>query len=172
MDQELTIALIQGAVTIIVGLMTAAATYIGVRFQIKKNEVAFERKREKEDAERKLLEQEDIDFRKKIIERFIDQEIKVNFREMKNDSFEKQVIYGNLDYASYSGNFSDRHFNFNEFEKVKYDLIKYKDEKLIEVIEIYDAFRLIVNYSGFVRRMNRDEFRRFRKGYQHCLNRY
>ncbi|MFP5180138.1 hypothetical protein PQS33_03635 [Bacillus altitudinis] len=172
MEQELKIAIIQGVVTIIVGLMTAVATYIGVRVQIKKNEVAFEKKREEDEKVHRLLELEAINFRKKIIERFIDQEIKVNFMEMRNEYFEKQLLHGNSDHTSHSGNIHEAHLDFTEFEKAKYELIKYNDETLIEVIEIYDAFRLIVNHYGWVKGMNSDEFRRFKKGYQHCLNRY
>lgn len=43
MSQEIIIAVIGGVVTIIVGLITAGATYLGVRIQINKNEETLEK---------------------------------------------------------------------------------------------------------------------------------
>ncbi|MCW4679968.1 hypothetical protein ON127_01345 [Bacillus pumilus] len=83
MSQEIIIAVIGGVVTIIVGLITAGATYLGVRIQIKKNEETLEKKRVKQEYERKQVEQESLEYQKQIIERFIEFEIHENFNKIK-----------------------------------------------------------------------------------------
>jgi len=169
MSQEIIIAVIGGVVTIIVGLITAGATYLGVRIQIKKNEEISEKKRVQQEGERKQLEQESFEYQKQIIDRFIDFEIHENFNKIKRNHM-KELISDTKNlrkqYIKHEG------LNFIEFDKNKYDLIKYKSDTINEVIEIYDAFRLLVIYDGLCENMPDDEFHRFKKGYQLCLNRF
>ncbi|MEH7738920.1 hypothetical protein QPL77_12880 [Bacillus pumilus] len=169
MSQEIIIAVIGGVVTVIVGLITAGATYFGVRIQIKKNEKTFEKKREQKENERKQIEQESLEYQKQIIERFIDFEVHDNFNNIKRNHAgimitDTENLRNQL--------FNESGLNFTEFDKNKYDLIKYKSALINEVIEIYDAFRLLIIYDGVCINMPDDEFHRFEKGYQLCLNRY
>ncbi|MGN8046051.1 hypothetical protein [Bacillus sp. 22190] len=169
MEKEVLIAVIGGGVTLLVGILAALTSYGVARIQIKKSEEAFEKKREQEIIERKQLEQVELDYRKKIIERFIDFEICKNFKSIKHQRFEDALINGNsaLDHIV----FDESHLVFTEFNEVKYDLIKYKSDKITEVVEIYDAFRVISSNTGYVARMSSDEVEILKRGYQHCLDR-
>ncbi|USD81671.1 hypothetical protein M5E02_12810 [Bacillus safensis] len=169
MEQEILLALIQGGVTVLVGGMTAIATYTAVRVQIKKNEETFQKKREQQENERKQEEQESLDYQKQIIERFIDFEIHVNFNIIKRNSSGDLITTTEKLREEY---FDPTGLGFIEFDKIKYELIKYKSDTINEVIEIYDAFRLLIIYEGSCRKMPDDEFHRFKKGYEHCLNRF
>lgn len=168
MGQEILIALIQGGVTVLVGCMTAIATYKAVRVQIKKNEETFQKKREEQENERKQEDQESLIYQKQIIERFIYFEIQFNFNKINRNHLGELIGMKLLKYNS----FKDIDFNFTEFDKNKYDLIKYKSHLINEVIEIYDAFRLLNIYQGNCRSMSEDEFKKFERGYQLCLTRF
>lgn len=168
MGKEILIALIQGGVTVLVGGMTAIATYLAVRVQIKKNEETFQKKRKQQENERKQEEQESLEYQKQIIERFIDFEIHFNFNQINKTNLGELIDIRFLRNRS----FNYTGFKFAEFDKNKYDLIKFKSNSINEVIEIYDAFRLLTIYQGECSPMPEDEFKRFKKGYQLCINRF
>ncbi|MDE0640815.1 hypothetical protein PWJ77_10055 [Bacillus sp. CNPSo 3703] len=169
MGQEIIIALIQGGVTLSVGALTAFVTYRAVRLQIKKNEETFLKKREQQEKERTKVERESHDYQKQIIERFIDFEIHDNFNIIKRN-YNRKLVFSTEKLREEE--FDPTGLDFTEFDKIKYELIKYKSDTINEVIEIYDAFRLLMIYEGLCRKMPDDEFHKFKKGYEHCLNRF
>ncbi|OYN65454.1 hypothetical protein [Bacillus safensis] len=172
MSNDIIIAIIGGAVTIIVGITTAVASYRGTirgaKIQIQKNEEELEKKRTKEKKERDKRQEEGTKYRVEIIENFIKHEIRENFLLIKNDAFENHYLNTSrsnlLTYFSFPET-----LKFSEFDKAKYELIKYESEIIREVLAIYDAFKMVTSVRGDIRKLSYDEYQMFKNGYRHCL---
>ncbi|MBU5206843.1 MULTISPECIES: hypothetical protein [Bacillus] len=161
MDNEVLIAIIGGVITLLVGVLTAVASYSGARIQIKKSEEKL-----------KKQEKEAIDFSKKIIEKFILREIEDNFYYLRGEVFELDFIVGSSNHKKAPGPMPFEHLNFTEFNKVKYELIKYQSDIITEVIDIYEAFQILKSYQGYVKAMNDNEFQKFKRGFKLCTDRF
>ncbi len=172
MSDQIIIAIIGGTVTILVGVLTAFASYKGAKMQIQKNEEELEKKRIKEKGEREKKEKIEIEYTAEIIENFISHEIKKNFKEIKSESFEENFLDNSKSHENSSVSFNESLLNFSEFEKAKYELIKYKTKRISEVLSIYDAFKIIKSCKGDIREISNVEFNKLKEGYRLCLQRF
>lgn len=173
MDKEISIAIIGGLVTIVVGLITAFASYIGAirgsKLQIEKDQQAMALQRDADRKKRQLEYNEEIRYRRELIERIISHEIKDNFLKIKSDTFEREVLYS--DNVKDVSIFFRKDFSFVEFDQAKYELIKYQSDKVSEVMLIYDAFK-IIKRREMLKNFTPDELRELRKAYLICKERY
>ncbi|MGE6525951.1 hypothetical protein [Bacillus safensis] len=176
MGNEIIIAIIGGVVTILVGLITALASYkgaiSGAKIQIQKNEEELEQKRIKEREEREKKEKKDLEYRAEIIENFIDHEIKDNFKAIRTKAFEENFLESSLSQDGSYIYFNYNFLRFSEFEKAKYELIKSKSERISEVLTIYDAFKNMVSCKGDIKKLSNGEYKKLKEGYRLCLQRF
>ncbi|MCY7771227.1 hypothetical protein MOB66_07050 [Bacillus haynesii] len=174
MDKEIMVAIIGGIVTIIVGVITAIAGYKGAikgaQLQIEKDQEKINKERDDHRRKRQAEYNQEINYRREVIERIISHEIQDNFMKIKSDFFEKEILYSGDSRSSVSYYFNTE-LRFAEFNMVKYDLIKFQSEKVSEVMDIYDAFKIIVrrkqlaNFKG-------EEIHKVKKAYLMCKENY
>ncbi|WP_144474028.1 hypothetical protein [Bacillus pumilus] len=169
MSDQIIIAIIGGTVTILVGVLTAFASFKGAKMQIQKNEEELEKKRSKEKEEQEKKEKKEIQYRAEIIENFIYNEIRENFKLIKTKAFEKDFLKSSKTQQECYVSFHD-YLSFSEFDKAKYELIKYKSEHLSKVLSIYEAFKIIKNSKGETRKLSNGEYQKLKEGYTLCLD--
>lgn len=129
--------IVSAGVGLVGAIIGGVATYFSVNKQLK-----FERERiSREENER-------LEIAIAIIKNFLLNEIKINYETLKmgDPSGELLKIYKREveNTTRGVGNFS---FRFTDFDKVKYDLIKYNVRDVLDTIEIYQTFRFIQDNS-------------------------
>lgn len=166
MSDQMIIAIMGGIVTILVGVITAFASYKGAikgaKIQIHKNEEELQRKISNEKNQREKKEKEEIKYRAEVIENFIMHEIRENFLLIKRASFENHYLNTSKSHQATSFSFPET-LRFSEFDKAKYHLIKYESENIKKVLAIYDAFKMVTIVRGDIRGLSDDEYQKFKK---------
>ncbi|MEK4632328.1 MULTISPECIES: hypothetical protein [Bacillus] len=174
MDKEIMVAIIGGIVTIIVGVITAIAGYKGgikgAQLQIEKDQEKINTERDAYRRKRQAEYNQEISYRRGVIERIISHEIQDNFMKIKSDFLEEEILYSGDSWSAISYYFNTE-LRFAEFDKVKYDLIKFQSEKVSEVMDIYDAFKIIVRRKQLVN-FKSEEIHKVRKAYLMCKKNY
>ncbi|WP_394136832.1 hypothetical protein [Cytobacillus oceanisediminis] len=162
MDKEIIVSLISNITTIIVGIITAIVAYKG----------SIRGAKEQIEHERQLLNattEEQKVFAQMAIERFISNEIKMNFKQIFSKNLANSLNTLNQPFDSYIN--TAKSFSFEEFNKVKYELIKTKSNSIEKIIKIYDMFYLIERKND-ISRYTHEEFKLLKEAYSICLLEY
>lgn len=107
-------------------------------------------------------------FAKAAIEKFVIHEVKKNFALINNET-----VRGNLEVykESFQLGYGKKPFDYNEFNQVKYDLIKFESNIIDEIINIYDVFYLIDRKQD-IKEFTQEEYNNFKEVFEICLNKY
>ncbi|PHF64726.1 hypothetical protein [Priestia aryabhattai] len=165
MNVELLNAILTNGVALVVGATGAVVAYKG---SVKGSMLQIEAERQKmiaEDDEKKKMYKE-------AIEKFLSNEIKTNFRILNpngvnymldrlKDGRPTQFIF----------NRPSNGYLFNEYNNLKYELIKVGGEEAKETMAIYEIFYL-VNRKKDMGDFTQEEYNQFKKGYNLCLKKY
>lgn len=140
------------AVSALIGIL---GTFYGAIYGGKKTLEAVEKQIIKQDEDNKFKEEENKKMLIRIITKFLKEEIIDNKNEINKTS-----IYGSLNKGfkvSLTYNLKQK-IKFDSYERIKYDLIKYTDVKLVEdVIDTYELLYLLVRYSD-LNQLNEKEY--------------
>ncbi|MDN4074319.1 hypothetical protein [Fictibacillus terranigra] len=154
MDIDLLNNIITNVVTLAVGTVGAI---VGYKAAIKgaKMQIENEHKKLQEAVE------EQAEFTKSAIENFIRTEIDHNFSQIKFDEFKYQLQENEAPFPYYFHN-SEIDFTYEEFNSLKYEIIKFESPQAKELISIYDMFRLIERKQDveFFTQLQYDEFKK------------
>jgi hypothetical protein len=162
LNDEIIVGLISNVTTILVGILTAVVAY---KASVKGAKVQIEH-------ERQLIEEtlrEQTEFATLAIERFISNEIKKNFKAIYSASFANSLVQLNEPFQSYLGKREE--FSYEEFNKVKYELIKSKSTSIDNLIKIYDMF-LLIDRKNDISQYTQNEYNLLKETYIMCLNEY
>lgn len=162
MSTDVIVALISNGTTILVGVLAA---FVGYKASVKGAKIQIEHERES------LLEanEEHREFTKAAIETFVNNEIKKNFKEIYSEEIGNSLR--DLDTPFRKTLNSHGRFSFNEFNNVKYELIKTKSDSISKILKIYEMFTLIEREIE-IHNYTQKEYDLVREAYQICLNEY
>lgn len=161
MNTDVTVAMISGATTIVVGVLTAFVAYKGsVKGATEQIEHA------QENLNKEIARQNK--FATAAIEKFVIHEVKKNFSRINNDTMK-----GNLKKFEqpFQHLYGDPSFDYSEFNRVKYDLIKFESDIVDEIINIYDVFYLIERKQD-INKFTQNEYDSFKITFNMCLKKY
>ena len=162
MSSDIIVAIISGAVTIIVGFAGGWFGYLG----------SIKGATKQIQHERDLIlvgDRKQQDFAVSVIKSFLVEEIRTNFTSLigrangLTDRLRENDKPFDQDLVTY--------FSFDEFEKGKYELIKSNDILVREIIDIYKTFK-ILHRVGNVKELNVNEYKDFQRVYRICLEKY
>ncbi|PGT75532.1 hypothetical protein [Priestia megaterium] len=169
--------------TIATNVVTAAVAYFGTikgsKLQIKSQQVTTQQQIDS-DRQTAMLqlqnEQQNLDdaiskqneFTRKAIKNFISHEIKSNLTELIKSGDTLKMITRNDFPFHYTVNPS---FKYDEYNNLKYELIKFESEEAEEIIGIYDMFQIIDRKRNF-HDFNQFEYDRFKKYFDVCNSKY
>lgn len=123
-------AIISGVIGLIGAIVGGVATYLSVNKQLK-----FEREKISNE------EKERLNIALTIIKIFLIKEIKGNYNILKGTEINKILKREINSTEFYSiGNFT---FCYNDFDRIKYDIIKYNVQEIHDTINIYQMFNFI-----------------------------
>lgn len=163
MSENICIALISSITTICVGVLTAVVAYKssvrGATIQINHANDKLKTEMEKQN-----------NFAKSAVEKFITHEIKMNFAKISSKS--RQDVIDSLKVSDKPFKHSyGKKFDYTEYDRLKYDLIKYNSEIIDEVMSIYEIFFLLDLKEDFIN-FTQEEFDNFKKVYLMALEKY
>jgi hypothetical protein len=161
MSDEIIIAIISGVITILVGILTA---YVAYRGSVQGARIQIEH--EKANLQEEINEQRI--FANSVIERFVIHELKKNFKVINSDYMRSYIP---VNPTPFQHGFRDSDFIFKEFDRVKFDLIKYESELVKEIIEIYDVFYLLARKEDIMH-FSQNEYDNFKRIFDICLTKY
>lgn len=160
MSSDIVVEIISGLVTLAVGAIGGYFAYKGsIEGAIKQIEHERNLAVEKDKEQR--------EFAINIINSFIADEIKTNFAYYKKDGLLEKLKKENAPFHDYING----KFNSVEFDKVKYELLKYSGEAVQEVNDIYKMFKVLSNKDN-VNKLKPDEYQEFKRVYNICLEKY
>ncbi|MES9757735.1 hypothetical protein ABWK29_14805 [Priestia megaterium] len=172
MDASIVNNIITSGVTVGVGILTAVVAYIGT---IKGSKLQIEAQQEtmktQLQEERMKLEEERVrqaEFTKKAIERFLSYEIKNNFKLLNEGRYLNQFVYTQTVPTGY---FNDNKYSYEEYNKLKYDLIKFESSEVQEILDVYNMFYTIERKQT-IGNFTENEYADFLHGLQICLAKY
>lgn len=111
-----------------------------------------------------------VEFSKNIINTYLIHEIKYNFNNVLGS---KNLFYNRFKNENHPTRFSYRNneIKTDEFNKIKYELIKYNNETVNEVIELYDMFEIFKSKRG-IEEFTQKEFDNIKPIYLKNINKY
>ena len=80
-----------------------------------------------------------------IVNNFLYHEIKTNFSFITKPEY---LDHFELDFPSTNYLYGVPNMNFSEFDKVKYELLKYQSKDVKDALEIYEVFNILVRYAN------------------------
>jgi hypothetical protein len=142
---------------------------IGANLQIN-----HERKRlREEEEERKKEVEEQRRLYEYAVENFLRNEIQDNFRSCFHyggKTMKNQLEYNECKFQHDLSNYVSQ-CKFDEYNKLKYELVKLEVSKVQEIIEIYDMFYLLRRKKD-IGDFTQSEYERFKKSYITCYEEY
>ena len=138
MHTEVQVAIISGITTLIVGIISACAAYIG---SIKGAKTQIEHEKallEKKEAEQRA-------FAESAIQQFIMREVHCNFNNIIND---KNMMV-KLEEKVTNSFYHNKEFIYKKFERYKNYLIKSNTELVKRIFQYYDVFKLLEANNDF-----------------------
>jgi hypothetical protein len=153
MDPNVISAIIGASSALIGSAAGGYATYMSVQQQIKAQHNIEENKR----REQKELAES-------ILMTFLFDEMRTNYMELhSNDHFNKLMHENDKPQQwNYVNQFK---LKFVEFDHVKYDLLRHNTKYVEDVLELYNAFRLIADREQEISAFTQDDYNRMRKSY-------
>lgn len=152
--------IIASGTTIAIGILTAVVAY---KASIKGAAVQIQHEKEKLSQEAKKHSE----YAKKAIERFIVHEVKSNFKKINS----KLVISRLHEPTPFQHGFGNTSFSYDEFNRVKYELVKFESEDIVEVIKIYDLFYLL-ELKQDIQYLTQKEYEEFKEVYRILETKY
>lgn len=163
--------IITSGVTLIVGAVGAIVAYKGTlkgaQMQIESEQSHARMQIEHEQKQFEETQKQQAEFTRKAIENFISIEIKNNFKELNNTHLSARLTENEYPFQYFIGHI----YNYHEYNNLKYELIKYESEEVIEIINIYDMFYLIERKKDILN-LTQSEYDEFKKAYHICLSKY
>jgi ABC-type multidrug transport system fused ATPase/permease subunit len=135
-------------------------TYFGAIYGGRKSLEAVQKQIEKQENDEIKKEKENKEMVIRIITKFLKEEIINNKKQIeKTTEFYK---YFNMGFNTRYGHGLKRYLKFDGYEKIKYELIKYTDIKLVEdVIDLYELLYLLVRYDT-INELNEKEYNKLK----------
>mgnify|MGYP007039607215 CR=1 FL=1 len=107
------------------------------------------------------------EFTRKAIENFISNEIKSNFMRLNSSHLSAQIATNEKPFQ-YSLNYT---YTYDEFNNLKYELIKFESNEVKEIINIYDMF-LLLERKQEITYFTQSEYNDFKAAFNICLSKY
>ena len=170
MNVDLINNLITSGVTLVVGAVGAIYAYKGAlngaKMQIESEQERAKVQHYNEMAQLDEARHQQAEFTRKAIENFISNEIKKNFRQIEISPYLLKELEANrtpFEYWTSNSVFDDtRLFEYEEYNKFKYELIKYESNEIQDILAIYDMFQLIEE-KQVLTRFTQSEYESFKK---------
>jgi hypothetical protein len=162
MDADLINGLVSSGVTLVVGAAGAIVAYYGT---IKGAKIQIE------NEQKKLKEAEELQaiFTREAIENFLHHEIKSNYMLLNRPLLTSLLTENTTPFQYNVGD--DYKSTYDEFNRLKYELIKFESDEVKEIISIYDMFYLIERMRD-IDKFNQSEYDQFKKAYDICEAKY
>lgn len=160
MNIDLINGLVSSGVTLVVGAAGAVVAYYGT---IKGAKIQIENEQKK----LKEAEEQQAKFTREAIENFLHNEIKSNFMSLNTSHLSATLTNNTIPFQYFVGHA----YKYDEFNRLKYELIKFESDEVKEIISIYDMFYLIERKNE-IQTFTQSEYDIFKKAYDICLSKY
>lgn len=165
--------LVSAGIGFVGAILGAGAGYFGsiggAKLQIKEEK----RKLREENEERKKEIEEQRKLYEYAIDNFLRNEIKNNFVLCFGHGGGNLLRSLEMSDQSFSSSFAATctQCKFDEYNKLKYELVKLGGNKVQEIIDIYDMFYLVVSKRD-LQNFFKEEYDQFKKTYKLCFEKY
>lgn len=141
--------------TIISATLGILGTYFGAIYGGKKSLEAVEKQIAKQEEDIRNKEKENKEIAIRIITKFLKEEILDNKNHIEDVNLYECIDNG---FGTQYLHYLNRKIKFDSYEEIKYELIKYTTEKLVEdVIDLYELFYLLARYND-LNKLNEKEY--------------
>lgn len=133
--------------------------------------IAFASRQLEKHSDKLKERQKSIEMSESIISNFLSKEINDNFKLIPISGIKRKLQ--EIDDGSKSSQYGlgSIQFQFKEYDKIKYEIIKYNNELTIEVLEIYNLFYFLMDKKD-LKNMTTEEIRKIVNIYDEYVNRY